>query len=112
MFTIIRGTDFTFNVTVTQDSVAVDITGYTLYFTAKKQFSDADADAEISKTILPAQLTDPTHGITAITLSNSETDINEGKYKFDITILTTDDTIIKMPPDEINIQRAVRQSIT
>ena len=59
-----------------------DITDWTIYFTAKINMNDPDASAVISKTV--TEHSEPTNGITLITLEPTDTDIDAGNYYFDI----------------------------
>lgn len=63
------------------DKVAIDITGWTIYFTIKSLEDDADDDALISKTITIH--VDPTGGETKVTVSAAETDDLVGKKYYD-----------------------------
>jgi len=54
-----------------EDGNAVDITGWTIFFTAKNKIDDVDDDAVIKKTI--TDHTDPTDGETQITLTSTDT---------------------------------------
>lgn len=47
--TITRGDSATIHVDVSSGGTPVDLTGYTLWFTAKAAYTDADADAAIQK---------------------------------------------------------------
>ena len=61
---------------------AIDITGYTFFFTVKADNTDADVSALISVT--QTSLTDPTNGTTTISLSSTDTDIAIGLHFYDI----------------------------
>lgn len=61
---------------------AVDITGDTIFFTVKVNKTDPDLSALISKTI--TSHTNPTGGISTITLSSTDTAITAAEYYFDI----------------------------
>lgn len=67
-----------------QDSVDVDITGWTIRFTLKKNIDNSDEDAKIKKDITTH--TDPTHGKTLLILSNTDTNLTPGKYYYDIQV--------------------------
>lgn len=67
---------------VTLRKLPVDITGFTFFFTAKKNADDVDADAVITKDV--DSHIDATNGQTKITLSTSDTDIDVGDYYYDI----------------------------
>jgi len=107
---IIKGDDKTITTTFKDaDGVVIDITGYTVFFTAKSKVSLADADAEISKTI--TSHSDPTVGQTQIILSDSETDISVGKYFWDLQIKDTSDKISSTNMGELFIVQDVTTRI-
>jgi hypothetical protein len=86
MIQVKRATDVSFQVIFTRDGVAINITGYTLFFTVKalNELSEADTAAPIKKDI--TQHSDPTHGITTITLTDDDTDLEAGTYAYDIKL--------------------------
>ena len=84
--TIIKGDTSPFTVNVLVNDVALNITGYTFFFTAKKKIGDTDANAVIAKTI--TDLADPTHGIMTILLTSDDTDITSGTYLYDIQMVS------------------------
>ena len=87
-FSIIRGDDADLNLTVTNSAGAVvDITGFTIFFTAKESTFDADADAKISKTV--TSHTSPTLGITTVSLSATDTTVTPRNYYYDFQIKDT-----------------------
>ena len=69
------------------DKVAIDITGWTIYFTIKSLEDDADDDALISKTITIH--VDPPGGETKVTVLAAETDDLVGK-KYDVSASVED----------------------
>lgn len=81
--TVIRGDDVALNVAFKDNNaVAIDITGYTVFFTVKDNLTPADdAGALISKTITSHSL--PLEGRTTINLTNTDTDLPEGIYNYD-----------------------------
>lgn len=89
---IIRRDDTTINcVFKDADGNAINITGYTIFFTVKENLDDSDSDAKISKTV--SSHTDPTNGATQITLSATDTNIDEGTYYYDFQMKTSGGTI-------------------
>lgn len=83
--TIFRGDTFPITLTFTTDAgVAIDITGYTVYFTVKRLQEDTDASAVIAKTITTHSY--PTNGITSFILTAAETKVLRGSYYYDIQI--------------------------
>jgi len=84
---VYKGDDETLNIVVTDsDGDAVDLTGSTIYFTVKRSQTDADADALISVSDSPTG-TDATGGISTITLTDEQTEIDEGTYYCDLRIV-------------------------
>ena len=73
------------------DGVIVDITGWTIFFTLKKNRSDTDVEAVISKTI--TNLTNPTNGETTVVISAEETNSLLGNYSYDCQLKTVDGLI-------------------
>lgn len=86
--TIKRGTTFPIEITITDaDGDPVDLTGATIYFTAKAVESDIitdDASAVIEKDVTVH--TDPTEGESLVTLSAADTTVTPNTYFYDITV--------------------------
>lgn len=85
-----RGNDRNLRATVSQDDVVVDITGWTIFFTVKRDTDQEDADAAITKTVTPD---DPTNGICNIALTDDDTDIAEGIYRYDVKVKDDQDKL-------------------
>lgn len=84
----------TYNLTITEDSVAKNINGYTVKFTVKKNTNDLDNDdigAIISKTVEATSEV----GIATVTLTSTDTDINPGTYFYDIKLKNPTGTWVK-----------------
>lgn len=81
---IIRKNTVPLTVTVLSNGTALNITGYTFYFTAKAKYGDASS--VISKTV--TTLSDPTHGIMEIILTATDTAVNPGNYYYDIQMVS------------------------
>lgn len=77
-----RGDDQVLALEFTENGAVKDITGWTVYFTLKKNIDDADENAVLKKDVTTH--TDPTNGKTEIPLLNTETDTLEGLYFYDI----------------------------
>jgi len=60
----------------------VDITGWTIFFTAKTNMSNLDEEAVISKTV--TEHSDALQGKTLISLSETDTAITPKSYYYDI----------------------------
>ena len=84
---IIRGDDISLPFTYKDaDGVAIDITGYTIFFTAKAVIDDdvTDADAVIKKDV--TSHTNPTGGESLITLTDADTNVAPQNYLADIQL--------------------------
>lgn len=69
---ITKGATPTFELQFTDDDdIALDITGWTIYFTAKEKISDTDENAKINKKITTHS--EALNGKTLIELTNTET---------------------------------------
>jgi hypothetical protein len=78
----------------TSSGAVVDITNYKYFFTAKNNYTDADASAVISTSV--STHSDPTNGVTAITLTAAMTNITEGSYYYDIKEVTATSSVNTM----------------
>ena len=84
---ITRGDDASINFTYKDaDAAAIDITGYTLFLTAKPTIDadSTDAAAVISKDV--TSHSSPTDGESVITLTDTETTQTPGRYLADIQV--------------------------
>jgi hypothetical protein len=87
-----QGNDYAINFTFKNSAgVVVPITGYTVFFTIKKEKGDADADKVLTKTI--TEHSDPTGGVTTVNLTASETANLLGTYYYDLKYKAQDTTI-------------------
>jgi hypothetical protein len=68
---IYRGDNYSWEFHFTSAGVEENITGWTIYFTAKRYITDPDDQAIIQKII--TSHTDPTHGVSQLALSHIET---------------------------------------
>lgn len=74
-----------------------DLTGATVFFTAKSAI-DADAtDAEAVISVEVTDHTDPTNGTTVIPLTATDTTVTPGTYYYDIQVKEADGTITSIP---------------
>jgi hypothetical protein len=96
---IIRGDSASINFTIS----GIDLTGATVFFTAKQTIDDAanDAAASIAKEVVSH--TNPTSGITLIELSPSDTNITPGVYFYDIQVKTIGGRIVSIPVRKLRI---------
>ena len=94
-FELIQGDDEAITVTFKdEDGVAIDITGYTVFFTIKKR---PDEDSDDSDAIFKATITshtDPANGITTIDIPrDTMADIEARRYVYDLQLKDTSDKI-------------------
>jgi hypothetical protein len=82
---LMRGDYKAFNLTFSQGGVALNLTGYTLFFTVKESTADDDEDALIAKVVTVH--TDPTLGETAVILEAVDMDIPAGTYQYDFQLV-------------------------
>ena len=92
-----RGTTVPITVNYTVDGIATDITGSTILFTVKSVEYDSDATdttAVITKTV--TSHTDPTAGVSTITLLPADTrSLTPGDYYYSIKIdIDSDDLVV------------------
>ena len=66
----------------------IDATGWTIYFTVRKNVADTSATSDTDKTVAG-----DVSGIHTLTVSSTETNITPGNYFYDIQIKKADDTI-------------------
>jgi hypothetical protein len=82
-----RGDNVTLQLTFKDgNGVAINITGYTVFFTLKRNKYDTDAQASLTKTITTH--TNPSQGITTLSLTNTDTASLNGSYYYDISYKT------------------------
>jgi hypothetical protein len=84
-----KGATKVYPLTFTENSVAVDITNWIVFFTVKKYMNAEDDDADIKHNIGLLQdyeHTNPTEGETKVSLGASDTNLTPGNYYYDITI--------------------------
>jgi len=85
---------------------AVDITGWTVYFTVKRKVNDTDANAVIVKNV--TSHTDASAGETVIALSCTDTNLI-GNYYYDIQFKTDDDSITTPLEGTITFKKDITQ---
>jgi len=81
-----------------ENGTAIDITGWTIFFTAKNDIDDVDADAIIKKDI--TSHTDPTAGTTQIHLTPTDTNLL-GIYVYDIQVKKLNGDILTVVNGEL-----------
>lgn len=104
-FSIKRGDSFSANITIKDsEDAAMDLTGKTIFFTAKKWVEDTDSQAVIHEAIV--DLATPTDGIITLTLTAVQTAlIKPGVYWWDVqvvdgsSVLSTSKQRMRVTPD-------------
>lgn len=110
--TIIKRDSISFKLTVKDEcGEVIDITGYTIYFTVKSlaNISSGDNTATIQKIV--TSHTDPTHGITHIALTSSDTNVTAGDYFYDIQVKTPDGSISSCVQGKLEVLQDITASI-
>lgn len=105
---LIRGDTKTITLIYQDNSgTAIDITGYTVFFTIKTDPDDdsIDSNAIIMKNIISH--TNPTNGTTLISLSNTDTDIDPGLYVADIQIKDINSNITSSNKFSVSVSRDI-----
>ena len=104
-----EGTDITWTVTIT-DSAGdpVNITGYSFLFTVKKCRNDSDDNAIIKKTFTTHS--DPTNGVTEITLADTDTDNIHGVFLYDYRWTDTSNNIRAVFKGSLEIEQRIGDS--
>jgi len=103
-----RGSTRAYLLTFTDsDGDAINITDWTVYFTMKKNY--ADAEAKISKDI--TEHSDAEGGLSIVTLTSDDTDLVPGKYFYDIQIKKDDGSIETVLSGQVQIL-AVNRKVT
>ncbi len=77
-----EGEDITYPISITENGVAKDITGYTIRFVAKKSINDGNSEAIIIKNITTHS--SPIGGITSLSFNHTDTVGKNGKYVYDL----------------------------
>jgi hypothetical protein len=104
---VIKNTTNTWTITFTNNGGVQDITGWTVFFTVKKNYSNTDTQAVISKTI--SIHTNPTQGITQLVLTPTDTNISAGTYLYDIGFIDNSNNRSFSSPDNFTILNNVTQ---
>ena len=82
---VYQNEDYADSLTIKINGIAADITGWTIYFTIKKDKADADSSAIYQQVV--TSHTSPTTGVTRISIPNSTLLlISAGDYYYDIKL--------------------------
>jgi hypothetical protein len=101
-----RGDDKTINLTFTNSAGSpIDLTSASIFFTVKKYSDDADASALISKKV--TSHTQATGGLSSVTISDSDSNIAIGNYKFDIQLVDSAGSVTTVTTGSFSIKRDI-----
>jgi hypothetical protein len=91
---------------VDSSGTAVDITGYTFYFTVKNVYDNdtTDVNALLKKTI--TNLSDPGNGIFQITFDAGDTQIAAGVHWYDIRAKDTNSKVVTIQSGTLEVKAA------
>jgi hypothetical protein len=104
---LIKGDTYSIRFELTNDNEPVDLTGSTVYFTAKAAFDDDTADNAAIIAVEVTDHTDPTNGLTDIPLSASDTTADAGEYYYDIQVKKADASIASIKYRKLEIYEDV-----
>ena len=106
-----RGDDKTFNVTFTDaDGNAINLTGATVFLTVKKKQTDPDTAAIIAKKV--TSHSQATAGITAVTVTHTDSNVAVGSYYYDIQLVDSNTTVTTITTGAFTIKRDITIGIT
>jgi hypothetical protein len=110
--TIIKGDDKTWAITVKDSSaVAIDITGWTIFFSVKSSRSDLDATAILTKAI--TSHTTPAIGLSSLVLDDTDTvNLLAGDYWYDLQFKSSTGLIMSSEAGIFSIDQDVTTKIT
>jgi len=112
---LVRGDDWTLKLVLTSDSSALNITGYTFWFTLKESVDDADPGA-LQVTSTPDVSTSPTEasqGIIYIKASKSLTNSLAAKtYNYDVQQVDSSGNIQTLLIGKVKVVKDITRSIS
>ena len=100
----------TYEIQFKKDGGVVDITGWTIYFTAKESMEDLDTSAKIKKTV--TTFANAEGGIALIELTTTDTDITAGNYWYSIDFKDDDDNEDTLLTGKLKIKEPVLKERT
>jgi hypothetical protein len=89
--------------------ILIDITGWTVWLTVKRNLKDSDSEALIQKKVINHY--DPTNGRTIILIDKFDSKKPEGKYWYDIQIKNAAGRIKTILTGRFNIKYEVTQNV-
>jgi hypothetical protein len=109
---IIRGDTSSIQFEFSEGGTPTDLTGATVYFTAKPALVNDVADSSAVIEVEVTSHTDPTAGKTLIPLTSTDTDVAAGVYFYDIQVKKANGDIISIPARKLEIFQDVTRRTT
>ena len=81
---LVRGDDWSLKLTITSSGNAVDINGYTYYWTLKENVDDSDSAAAVQVTISPTGASASAGEVTLTASAATTTQITPQTYNYDV----------------------------
>ena len=109
---LVRGDDKLLELQFSRDDVPIDITGWTVFFTMKLATDKdlTDASAILKKNI--TSHTDPTNGITQLSIDHEETAPLDANYIYDIQTKDTLGKITTVLIGQVIVEMDITRRIT
>lgn len=105
-----RANDKTWTLTFKDgDGTPISLVGATLLFTVKRLPNDADTSALISKRVTTH--TNATSGITAVTITNSDSNLAIGNYFYDFKLIDSGGNNTTVTCGSFTIKRDITRAI-
>jgi len=105
--TIFKKDTKTYELKFKKNGAGIDITDWTIYFTVKEKMEDSDLEAIIKKDI--SAHSDPSNGVTTISLTSEDTDYT-GNYYYSIDYKDGDGNEGVLFHGRIKFQESVRDT--
>lgn len=114
-FEMHRGDSAAFDLTITKNAVAVNLTGSTLRFTAKRDKADPDADAIISKVSSDAsqiEITNAAGGLATVHLVPADTEdlTEQTTLLYDVQVKDATNKVFTLVEGKLKIKLDVTQA--
>ena len=107
---VYRGDDFSTQLTFAdEEGEPIDITGWKIFFTVKKNKDDSDIKARIAVDVEP---TDPTTGVVLVTVSHTLTSTLAGFYYYDFQFTKADGTVQTITGGGITFERDITRRVS
>ena len=108
-FQYYAGDDWAIPLAVDDDGTPIDITGFSFWFTMKKQPSDPDNEAVIGP-IKQTNHTDPVNGETTISVPRTDTAVATGEYFFGIQEKDSAGNITTLHVGKLEVLQGITQT--